>query len=91
MDTTLSKQTDHMWYRYFVDFWHSISVFASFSNGVAVLGIPLNAVILLPLRPMSVMHKNPKRHKIIHSMCSIGHKDWSIDLNMCICKNILFE
>ena len=28
----------------------------------------LTAVILLPLRPASVMHKNPQRHKIIHGM-----------------------
>ena len=27
-----------MRYRYFVDFWHGISVFANFSYGIAVLG-----------------------------------------------------
>ena len=29
-----------MRYRYFVDFRHGISVFANFSNGIAVLGTP---------------------------------------------------
>ena len=29
-----------MRYRYFVDFCHGISVFANFSNGIAVLGTP---------------------------------------------------
>ena len=27
-------------YGYFVDFWHGISVFANFSDGIAVLGTP---------------------------------------------------
>ena len=27
-------------YRYLIDFWHGISVFASFSYGIAVLGTP---------------------------------------------------
>ena len=30
-----------MWYRYFADFLHGISVFANFSYGVAVLGTPV--------------------------------------------------
>ena len=29
-------------------------------------------VILLPLRPVSLMHKNPQRCKINHGMCPIG-------------------
>ena len=44
-------------------------------------------VILLPLHPASLMHKNPQRHKINHGMRPVG-KDQSIDLNMCICRNI---
>ena len=41
MDTALSK-SDRSWmrYRYFVDFRHGISVFANFSNGIAVLATP---------------------------------------------------
>ena len=37
--------------------------------------VPLNAVILLAMHPVSVMHKKPQRCKIIHSMRPIGHKD----------------
>ena len=33
-----------MWYRYFTDFLHSISVFATFSYGIAVLGTPNRTV-----------------------------------------------
>ena len=29
-----------MQYRYFIDFWHGISIFAYFSYGIAVLGTP---------------------------------------------------
>ena len=36
------------------------------------------AVILLPLRPASLIHKNPQRCKIIHGMHPIGCKDRSI-------------
>ena len=47
-------------------------------------------VILLPLCPASLTHKNPQRCKIIHVIHPIGCKDHSIDLNMCICRNIPF-
>ena len=43
-------------------------------------------VILLPLRPASLIHKNPQRRKMIHSMCPVGCKDRSLDLNVCIFK-----
>ena len=36
-------------------------------------------MILLPLRPASLTHKNPQRRKIIHGMHPIGYKDQSID------------
>ena len=39
-------------------------------------------VILLPLRPASLMHKNPQRHKIMCGMHPVGHKDQLIDLKM---------
>ena len=39
-------------------------------------------VILLPLFPGSVTHKNPQWCKVIHSMHPEGPEDWSIDLNM---------
>ena len=32
-------------------------------------------VILLPLHPASLMHKDPQRHKIILTMLPIGRKD----------------
>ena len=36
-------------------------------------------VILLPLHPASLTHKNSQRRKIIHGMRPIGYKDQSID------------
>ena len=39
------------------------------------------SVILLPLCPVSLTHKNPQRCKIIHRMRPIGPKHRSIDLN----------
>ena len=45
-------------------------------------------VILLPLHPASLTHKNQQMHEIIHGMRPVGRKDQSIDLNMCICRNI---
>ena len=48
---------------------------------------PKGAVILLPLGPVSLMHRNPQRRKIIHGMHPAGHKDQSnFDLNMCLCN-----
>ena len=47
-----------------------------------------NSVILLPLHPASLRHKNPQICKTIHGMRAVGCKDRSIDLNMCICRNI---
>ena len=49
------------------------------------------SVILLPLRPASLTHKNPhrgQRRKIIHGMSPVGCKDRSINLNIGICRNI---
>ena len=48
-------------------------------------------MILLPLRPDSLMHKNPQRCKIIHAISPVGRKARSIDLNVCICRNIPFQ
>ena len=47
------------------------------------------SVILLPLRPASLTHKNPPKRKIIHGMRSVGRKEQSIDLKI-FWKNILF-
>ena len=35
-------------------------------------------MIVLPLRPASLTHKNPLRHKIIHRVRPIGCKDWVV-------------
>ena len=48
------------------------------------------AVILLPLRPASPMHKNPQRHKMIHGMRPVGRKERSIDLKILSWYNTLF-
>ena len=37
-------------------------------------------VILLPLRPASLTHKNPQRCKKIHGMHPIAYKDQSINV-----------
>ena len=50
-----------------------------------------HTVILLPLHPVTLTHKNPQRQKIIHGTCPTGCKHRSIDLNMCFCRNILFR
>ena len=42
----------------------------------------LFAVILLPLSPASLTHKNPQRRKIIHGMRPVGRKDRLIDLDI---------
>ena len=39
-------------------------------------------VILLPLHPASLTHKNPQKRKIICGMHPVGHKDRLIDLKM---------
>ena len=39
-------------------------------------------VILLPLRPASLMNKNPQRSKINHGMHPVRRKDQSINLNI---------
>ena len=48
------------------------------------------SLILLPLHPASLMHNYPQKWKIIHGMSPAGHRDRSIDLNLCICRNISF-
>ena len=50
----------------------------------------LKDVILFPLCPASLMHKNPQRGKIIHELCPVGCKERSIDLKMIFWYNILF-
>ena len=42
----------------------------------------VRAVILLPLRPASLMHKKHQRRKVIHEMHPVGHKERSIDLKI---------
>ena len=49
-----------------------------------------HSVILLPLHPASLTHRNPQRPKIIHGMLPVGHKHRLIDFNMCISRNIPF-
>ena len=41
-----------------------------------------DSMILLPLRPASLTHKDSKRCKITYNMCPIGRKEWSIDLKI---------
>ena len=60
-------------------------------NNVSVIPHLVNdsSVILLPLRPASQTHKNPKRLKIIHGMRPVGPEERSIDLKI-FWSNILF-
>ena len=53
-----------MRYQYFVDFWLGISVFANFSQGIAVLGTPSNApppsmALLSNLGPLTPTRADP--------------------------------
>ena len=41
-----------------------------------------SSVILLPLRTVSLTHKNPQRHKIFCGMHPVGRKDRLINLKM---------
>ena len=50
----------------------------------------LKDVILLPLRPASLIHNNPQRRKIIREMRPVGLKERSIDLKMIFWYNILY-
>ena len=45
-------------------------------------------MILLPLRPASLTHKNPQRRKTICAMLPIGRKDRSEDVFV---KNVFFS
>ena len=44
----------------------------------------------ISLRPASLMHKNPRRRKIIHEMRPVERKERSINLKMIFWYNILF-
>ena len=44
----------------------------------------------LSLHPVSLTHKSPQRCRIIHRVRPVERKDQSINLNMCLCWNILF-
>ena len=41
-----------------------------------------DSMILLPLRPASLTHKDSQRRKVTYNMCPIGRKEWSIDLKI---------
>lgn len=57
-------------------FNHCITSFADHTHQTT----PRNSVILLPLGPASLKHKNPQRCKLIHGMYTVGCKDGSSDL-----------
>ena len=48
--------------------YYSCKLWAGLSPRAGAGDFPWLSVILLPLRPASLMHKNPQRHKIIHGM-----------------------
>ena len=52
---------------------------------VTVGGEGVLTVILLPLRPASLMHKNSQGHKIIHGTHLVGRKERSIDRSIYVC------
>ena len=63
------------------DGWVSVGTGLNNTLWDVVIGT-VRAPILLPLRPASVMHKNPQRHKIIHGMRPVGCKERWIDLKI---------
>ena len=64
------------------------SFYCGYSSKIWPKRIILLLSDLLPLHPATLRHKNPQICKIIHGMRAVGCKDRSIDLNMCICRNI---
>ena len=48
-------------------------------------------VILLPLHPASLTHKNPQRRKIIHGTRPVGRKDRSIDRSIDRFEHVYLE
>ena len=48
---------------------------SNYPNDIMRVFISPFAAILLPLRPASLMHKNPPRRKIIHGMHPVGRED----------------
>ena len=42
----------------------------------------MRTVILLLLRPVSPVHKNPQRRKIVYGMHPVGRKERSTDLKI---------
>ena len=56
--------------------------FWSHLQSLTVYWLCCQPVILLPLCPGSLTHKNPQWCKVIHRMHPEGPEDWSIDLNM---------
>ena len=62
--------------------YYSCKLWAGLSLRAGAGDFPWLSVILLRLRPASLMHKNPQRHKIIHGMHPVKRKDRLIDLKM---------
>ena len=65
-----------MRYQYFVDFWLGISVFANFSQGIAVLGTPSNAppsvALLSNLGPLTPTRADPLTKYMQSTFKSLG-------------------
>ena len=55
--------------------YYSCKLWAGLSLRAGAGDFPCLSVILLPLRPASLMHKNPHRHKINHGMRPVKCKD----------------
>ena len=78
MDTALSKRDrSQMWYRYVVDFWHSISVFANISYGIAVLDTlqrpPLSKDIQACFSSRNIPQRWNQVHLPLFVVISSGH------------------
>ena len=75
--------------------WSAIIIshfFVHFQQHCNALLVPrqLNEFILFPLHPVSLMHKNPQRRKIIHERRPAGLQERSINLKMIFWYSILF-
>ena len=66
----------------FISHIHYILPLGGKVTGIKTKSLCHVTVILFPLPPVFLMHKNPQRRKIICGMCPAGHKDRLIDLKM---------
>ena len=86
MDTTLTKRDrSQIRYRYFVNFWLGISIFANFSNCIAVLGTPRCPPQKGQGYTFQFGTPDEKGQKILSLKCPSSHKFNTESKPICVC------